>query len=85
MKIILKTPDMNFKLPIILPASLIKFFIRFGGKMAKKYVTEEEALIYINSIDWDALSNAFDELKRYKGLELVNIQSHDGTYVRIII
>ena len=85
MKVIIKTPDMNFKIPIIMPISLIKILIRFGGSMSKKYVKEEEALMYINALDWSALADAFNELKKYKGLELINIQSHDGTYIRVVV
>lgn len=85
MKVIIKTPDMNFKIPIVMPISLIKILIKFAGRMAKKYVNEEKALMYINALDWNALSMAFDELKRYKGLEIINIKSHDGTYIKIIV
>ncbi|CCJ34742.1 MULTISPECIES: hypothetical protein [Caloramator] len=84
MKIFIKTPKSKFTIPIILPISIIKLSLKLGKKVASKYLDEED-LKYVNSLDWDALCIAFDELKKYKGLELVNIVSHSGENVKIII
>lgn len=85
MKVLVKTPNIRFAIPIIIPISVIKILINYSGRIINKYVTDEEALKYINSLDWNELYNAFDELKKYKGFEIVNLRSCDGVHVRVII
>lgn len=84
MKIFIKTPKSKITIPIILPLFIIKLSLKLGKRVIKKYVDEED-LKYVNSLDWDTLCIVFDELKRYKGLELVNIISHTGEIIKIII
>lgn len=49
---------------------------------AKKY---NDIIKYIDIIDYKMLITAMNELKRYKGLNLVEVQDKDGTYVLIRI
>lgn len=56
----------------------------FGVRIARKHVPEEQ-LIYFDNVDFRELKKALDILKRYKGLELVDVRAKDGTEVRIIV
>ena len=38
---------------------------------------------YMNALDMDFILVAMKELKKYKGLEIVNIKANDGTEVLI--
>ena len=38
---------------------------------------------YMNALDMDFILVAMKELKKYKGLEMVNIKANDGTEVLI--
>ncbi|MCX7902912.1 MAG: hypothetical protein N2486_00225 [Caloramator sp.] len=84
MKIFIKTSKSKFTIPIILPLFIIKLSLKLGKRVVNKYVDEED-LKYLNSLDWDAMCIVFDELKKYKGLELVNIISHTGETIKIIL
>jgi len=68
---------------LIAPIWLVKIGLGFAGK-ARKYVPEEQR-IYFDSIDFKELRNGMDVLKRYKGLNLIDIKSKDGTEVRITV
>lgn len=56
----------------------------FGMQIAKKHGTEEQ-LMYMQNIDFRELKKAVDILKKYKGLNLVDVKTKDGTEVRIIV
>ena len=56
----------------------------FGVRIARKHVSEEQ-LSYFENIDFGELRKALDILKKYKGLELVDVRAKDGTEVRIIV
>lgn len=85
MRIYIKTNEKKFTIPIIMPVFLIKVFIKIGRRYIYKYVNDEEALKYINSLDFNKLCDAFDVLKEYKRLEIINVKSSDGAQIRIII
>lgn len=40
---------------------------------------------YIENIDFDAIAQSFHELKDYKGMNIVDIKSKDGTSVTITV
>lgn len=56
----------------------------FGVRIARKRIPEEH-MSYIENIDFRELKKAVDVLKRYKGLNLVDIKVKDGTEVKIIV
>ena len=56
----------------------------FGMRIAKKHASEEQ-LMYLENIDLREMKQAIDVLKRYKGLNLVDVKTHDGTEVKIIV
>jgi hypothetical protein len=69
------------------PIWLIKAGLGMGGfgiRIARKHIPEEQ-MSYIENIDFMELKKAIDVLKRYKGLNMVDIKVKDGTEIRIII
>jgi len=69
------------------PIWLVKAGLGMGSfviRIARKHIPEEQ-MIYIENIDFRKLKKAVDVLKRYKGLNLVDIRAKDGTEVKIII
>jgi hypothetical protein len=53
-------------------------------KLVTKNVTKEQRK-YVDAIDFKLLSQSIGELKKYRGLALVDVKSHDGNEVRILI
>jgi len=45
----------------------------------------EDARVWIENMDAGALRKAVHELKSYRGLEIVRVDSVDGTHVRIVL
>ena len=75
----------RFSIPC--PLALATFGINLGGfgvRIARRYVDKEIAQ-YMDSIDFRALALSFNELKRYKGLKIVEVKSGTGEEVTIII
>lgn len=79
---------------ITLPNGLVNVGIKMAMKSVKisqkirkddgtYEVLEGEA--FINNIDKKALNEALKELKKYSGLEIINVNSGNGDKVRIII
>lgn len=69
------------------PIWLVKAALGMGGfgmRIAKKHASEEQ-LIYMENIDFRELKKAVNVLKRYKGLNLVDVKTKDGTEVKIIV
>jgi len=56
----------------------------FGVRIAKKYIPEDQ-ITYMESIDFRNLKDAIDVLKEYKGLNMIDIKTKDGTEVKIVI
>jgi len=75
----------SFKIPA--PIGLVKAAISLGGfgvSIAKRYITKEQ-IQYIESIDFRELRKSLDVLKDYRGLQMVDVKTEDGTEVKIII
>lgn len=84
MKIYIKTDD-GKKFSIPLPMWMIKMGLSIPTiKIAAKYLKEEDKK-YIEQIDFKALSQNIGELKKYKGLKIVDVKSKDGTEVTITV
>ncbi len=69
------------------PLWLVKSALGMGGfgvRVAKKHVSEEQ-LSYLEHVDFKELKKAFDVLKDYKGLHMVDIKVKDGTEIKIVI
>ncbi len=69
------------------PIWLVKAGLGMGGfgiRIARKHIPEEQ-MSCIENIDFRELKKAIDVLKRYKGLELVDVRVKDGTEIKIII
>ena len=69
------------------PIWLVKAGIRMAGigmKQEKKD-PEREKKICLDAVNYREMNKALDLLKRYKGLELVDIKAKDGTEIRIIV
>jgi hypothetical protein len=56
----------------------------FGMRIALRQMPEDQR-IYVENIDFRELKKAMSLLKDYKGLNLVDVKTKDGTEVRIII
>lgn len=85
MKIVIKSEGKNIKF-------YIPMFIITSGIRISKYVKHinsdnnlNNALKYIDYLDTKELMSAVRELKKFKGLTLVEVRSNDGTYVLIKI
>lgn len=73
----------RFSIPI--PMWIIRLGLsRFVIKKIKKHVKDDN-LKFLDSIDFRELSRSFGELKKYKGLKMVDIKSGDGESIEIII
>jgi len=83
MRIYIKDEGKTFWIPV--PLWMLKLATgKFARRMALKYTPEEQRK-YIEAIDFKELSKAVNILYEYKGLELVNIESKDGSRVNIKI
>jgi len=79
-------PSNGKKVKIVFPISLLAFVLRFVPRFAFRYMPKEvHAVPDLKEIDFKVLSRAFYQLRRYKGLKLVEVQSRDGTRVTIQI
>ena len=56
----------------------------FGIRIAGRHITEEQ-MSYIENIDFRELKKAVNVLKRYKGLNMIDVRAKDGTEIKIII
>ena len=56
----------------------------FGIRIARKHIPEEQ-MSYIENIDFREMKKAVNVLKRYKGLNMVDVRAKDGTEIKIII
>jgi len=56
----------------------------FGMRIAQRHMPEDQR-IYVENIDFRELKKAMSLLKNYKGLNLVDVKTKDGTEVRIIV
>ena len=75
----------SFFIPV--PLSIAIFALNFSSFIigrTKKYIPED-ALQYVDCIDYKILARNIKLLKAYKGLNLVDVTSADGTVVKITI
>ena len=56
----------------------------FGMRIALRHMPEDQR-IYVENIDFRELKKAMNVLKGYKGLNLIDVKTSDGTEVRIIV
>jgi hypothetical protein len=69
------------------PLSLLRVAIAIAAiwvRKAKRHGNEEK-LRYLESIDFNLLSNNVRYLREYRGLKLVEVRSKDGDEVTIIV
>lgn len=69
------------------PIWLVKAGLGMGGfgiRIARRHIPEEQ-MSYIENIDFRELKKAVNVLKRYKGLNMVDVRVKDGTEIKIII
>lgn len=86
LKIYLKTED-GRRYVIPAPIWLVKAALGMSGfwiGIAKKHIPAEH-LHYIEDIDFKEMKKAFDVLKAYDGLNMIDIRSKDGKEVKIVI
>jgi hypothetical protein len=84
MRIYIKTDDgKKFKIP--LPMWMIRLGLSNTTiKLATKKLKPEDKK-HIEQINFNELSKNIGELKKYKGLKIVDVKSKDGTEVTITI
>lgn len=75
----------TFFIPI--PLSLACFCLNFSTFIIKRFQAHipPDAIEYIDCIDFKQLSKSLKELNGYKGLKLVDVETSDGTIVKIVI
>lgn len=56
----------------------------FGLRIAKKHVPGDQ-MAYFENIDFTEMKKAVNILKKYKGLNMVDVKTRDGTEVKIVI
>lgn len=88
MKVVVRSKEGNFTIPI--PFFILKNGVRltnfiFKTVMRKSPDSEEAQKFreYMEYIDMDVLLTGVDELKKHKGLKLVEVKGHDGSYVLV--
>lgn len=83
-----KTKGIKFTIPV--PYVLLnigisiltsKMLIRHANKWSKPQLDKKKISFTIPSIDKTELKRIIQELKKHKGLELVNVKAQDGTEV----
>ncbi len=86
MKIVIKSGGRNLRFYV--PMFVITSGIRLS-KYISKYVDSDkdmnDAVKYVDYIDTKILLTAVKELKKYKGLTLVEVEESNGNYVLIKI
>lgn len=88
MKIVIRSKEANFTIPIpmFMITSGIKFTHFISNKLQEKSTSDidsQEFIKYMNYLDMDALMYGMKELKKHKGLILVEVKAKDGTYVLV--
>ncbi|MBH0173919.1 hypothetical protein IHV09_10135 [Fictibacillus sp. 23RED33] len=83
-----KTKEAKFSIPVPyvllnIGISIItsKLLIRHVNKWSKPHLDKKNIAFTIPSIDQSELKPIIKELKKHKGLELVNVKAQDGTEV----
>ncbi|WP_251861688.1 hypothetical protein [Clostridium sp. Marseille-Q2269] len=81
MKIVIKSERTKMFIPV--PIFLLPHILKIFKAICKKSTNNSESIKYIECLDVDSVRCIIKELKRYKGLKLVQVKSQDGTYVLI--
>jgi hypothetical protein len=83
MKVYIRHNKLRFVIPVPL------WILTLVGKSTIKHMiikhTPKEHRKYVESIDFNELNKAIEVLKQYKGMEMVNVNSSDGTIVKITL
>lgn len=83
MRIYVRDEEKTFWIPV--PLWVLKLGTgKFIRHMALKYTPEEQRK-YIEGIDFGEIRKGINVLSHYKGLELVHVESKDGSQVSIEI
>ncbi len=85
MRIVVKSKDTNLNIPI--PMFFVTTAIKSGKLVSlldNKNIDDRTKKI-LNSIDFSLIARNFKDLKKYKGLNLVEVRSKDGNEVYITI
>ncbi len=88
MKIRVRTNERRFT--IYIPNFLLTSGVRIANFVSKSLVENnvskegmDNVYKYMNALDMDLILAAMKELKKYRGLEIVNVKANDGTEVLI--
>jgi hypothetical protein len=88
LQVSVKTKGAKFSIPvpyILLNAGVSiltsRLLIRHANKWSKPHLDKNNISFTIPSIDKKALKKIISELKKHKGVELVNVKAQDGTEV----
>ncbi|MBO0554039.1 hypothetical protein EXQ31_17045 [Clostridium botulinum] len=81
MKIIVKHKHTRLYVPV--PISILPYVLKFLKAMCRKSSNNSESIRYIKYLDVDSIMCIIKELKKHKGLKLVEVRNEDGTYVLI--
>ena len=84
MMIRVKSSDVNLTIPVPMGLVCNRVTAEIGGKAIEKHVSKE-----VLSLDSHQLNRLMREIRRVtklcKGLDLVEVEAADGTYVRITL
>jgi len=75
----------GFKIPA--PIGVVKAALglgNFGVSIARRYIPVEQRQ-YIDCINFKELRKSLDVLRDYKGLNIVDVKTEDGTQVRVTV
>lgn len=85
MRIKIRADGRTIVIPV--PMSLLSLALRSGNivkSICRRYVKQEE-MKYIEAIDFTVLAKSFKDLKQYKGMDIIHVQSESGEEVRITV
>lgn len=84
MRISIKRPDRR-GFSLVVPFWLFTFFLNGPFLRLAAKSAPEEARVWVETLDVQAVRRAFGELRAHRGLELVRVDAADGTQVRIVV
>lgn len=83
MRIYVKTNGMKFFVPV--PLCIVNLGISLiDTPLVQMHIPEKDKR-YVNMINYNSLRKCISDLRRYKGLKLVEVKTKDGTEVTIIV
>ncbi|QGU96429.1 hypothetical protein GOM49_16180 [Clostridium bovifaecis] len=81
MKVYLQHKRLRMVLPV--PTWILRLMSKAAIKNSIIKHTPREYIKYVESMDFNEVDKAVEILKQYKGMDIVNVESNDGTKVRI--